>query len=125
MMRHVILLPLLVVIVALSSCSVQQVDPTADIPTLSFQKDISPIVSANCALSGCHDGTGEEPALLSFDDVMSYGEVTPGKPHDSKLYEVIRLYSGEEAMPPAPNQPLTDQQIGAIYVWILQGAHNN
>lgn len=124
-MRHFLLFQLLVVVVALSSCAVQQVDPTADIPTLSFQTDISPIISANCALSGCHDGNGGEHALLSFDDVLSYGEVTPNKPHNSKIYEVIRLYSGENAMPPAPNQPLTDQQIGAIYVWILQGAHNN
>lgn len=124
-MHRFILFQLLLTAVVLSSCSVQQVDPTADIPTLSFQQDISPIISANCALSGCHDGNGQEHALLSYEDVLSYGEVTPSKPHDSKIYEVIRLYSGEEAMPPAPNQALSDQQIGAIYVWILQGAHDN
>lgn len=107
------------------ACTVEEVDPSADIPTQSFQTEILPIISANCALSGCHGANDREFPLLNYDDVMNYCEVQPGKPHDSKLYEVIRLLSGEEAMPPKPNQPLTDKQIGAIYVWILQGAKNN
>ena len=110
----------------LASCTTEPVDPTADLPVISYQTDISPIISANCALaSGCHGGNSEEFLLLSYDDVIKHCEVTPGKPHDSELYRVIRLFGGEKAMPPKPNVPLTDEQIGTIYLWILQGAKNN
>ncbi len=118
------LIPLCLITV-LAACTVEPVDPSADIPTQSFQADIFPIISANCSLAGCHGANDEEFPLLNYDDVINYCEVEPGKPHNSELYEVIRLLSGEEAMPPKPNQALTDKQIGAIYVWILQGAKNN
>lgn len=116
---------LLLVVVFFAACTVEPVDPSADIPVQSYQSDISPIISANCALAGCHGANDREFPLLTYDDVIHYCEVRASKPHDSKLYEVIRLLGGESAMPPKPNPPLTDKQIGAIYVWILQGAQNN
>ena len=111
----------------LAACTTQQVDPTADIPTQSYQTDVAPIISANCALaSGCHGaGSGEQAPLLTYTDLMQYCDVKAGKPHDSKLYRVIRQLSGESAMPPKPNASLSDEQIAIIYVWILQGARNN
>lgn len=112
-------------LVFMGSCITQQVDPTADLPAVSYQTDISPIVSANCTQSGCHGTNDRQFSLTSYDDVIQRCDVKAGKPHDSKLYEVIRLYTGESAMPPGPNEPLTDEQIGLIYVWILQGAKNN
>lgn len=112
-------------LVFLSACIRQPVDPTADLPVISYQMEVSPIISANCALSGCHAANDREFPLTNYDEVMENCSVTPGKPHDSELYEVIRLYTGERAMPPTPNEPLTDEQIGTIYVWILQGAKNN
>ncbi len=115
----------MMLLLALGACT-QQVDPSADIPVLSYQTDISPIISANCALtSGCHSGDGELFPMLTYDDVINRCGVQPGKPHSSKLYDVIRLYSGESAMPPPPSAPLTDEQIATIYVWILQGAKDN
>ena len=121
-MRAYFKLLFLIPALALVRCT-QQVDPSADIPTVSYSQEISPIISSNCALSGCHDGNSHEFALLSYSDLMHY--VTPADAHGSQLYEVIRLYSGERAMPPSPNTPLTDQQIASIYVWILQGALDN
>lgn len=106
------------------SCT-KVVDATdVDVPTISYQNDIAPLIAANCTQSGCHgDVQTEEFNLLSYGAVNRL--VSPGKPHSSELYEVIRLYSGEKAMPPKPNQPLSDYQIGQIYVWILQGALDN
>lgn len=111
-------------IAGLSACTVQPVDPTADLPVLSYQTDISPIISANCASSGCHDGNGDLGNLQTYDNLMSFCDVQPGKPHSSNLYKIIRSYTGN-VMPPKPNSQLTDEQIATIYVWILQGAKNN
>ena len=98
-----------------------ELDPA--VPTVSYSKDIAPIIAGNCAQRGCH-GT-ENPRKFSL---TSYGELsrltTAGKPHGSELYNVIRTY-GDGAMPPSPNNALTDNQIGLIYVWILQGANDN
>jgi hypothetical protein len=113
-------LPLL----GLSFCTTK-VDPTADIPVVSFNTDVLPVLSANCALSGCHNGgNGELGSLLSYNDVISYGHVKAGDAHGSNLYKVCNLYVGN-VMPPKPSDPLSDEQIGLIYVWILQGAKDN
>ncbi len=105
------------------SCTTITVEPDAPIPTVSYTNDIAPIIAANCTQSGCHGS--DRPKKFSL---LSYGElsqlVTPFKPHSSELYNVIRLYDGNE-MPPKPADPLTDVQIGQIYVWILQGATDN
>ena len=114
----------LLLIGSASSCTTITVGPDAPVPTVSYQHDIAPIIAANCAQPGCH-GTErtERFNLLSYEAISQL--VEPNKPHNSELYEVIRLYSGEKAMPPQPNEPLTDTQITQIYIWILQGATNN
>ncbi|MBL7808244.1 MAG: hypothetical protein JNN28_10530, partial [Saprospiraceae bacterium] len=106
-----------------SACYSIQVDPDNPVPTVGYEKDIAPIIAANCGQSGCH-GT-ERTKKFNLLGHSSLSElVTPYKPHDSELYKVIRLYSGG-VMPPKPNDPLSDEQIGMIYVWILQGATEN
>lgn len=121
-MRTLLVISLFVTLVY--ACTTISVEPTADIPTVSYKNDIAPIIVSNCTQSGCHGTERTEKFNL-----LSYGQlsrlVEPNKPHSSELYNVIRLYSGEEAMPPKPNLPLTDAQIGQIYVWILQGATDN
>lgn len=105
------------------SCTTITVEPDAPIPTVSYKNDIAPIIAANCAQSGCH-GTEqtEKFNLLSYASLSRL--VTPNKPHNSKLYNVIRLYDSG-AMPPSTQAPLSDVQIAQIYVWILQGATEN
>jgi hypothetical protein len=111
-------------VIALSYCTTK-VDPTADIPVVPYSTDVSPIISANCASPSCHDGSGHLFPLLTYDDVMNYCSVKSGDAHGSGLYQVIKSYIPGTVMPPKPNDPLTDAQIGSIYVWILQGAKNN
>lgn len=121
-MRTQFVIPLFVTLI--TACTTISVEPTADIPTVSYKNDIAPIIVSNCTQSGCHGAERTEKFNL-----LSYGQlarlVEPNKPHSSELYKVIRLYTGEEAMPPKPDLPLTDAQIGQIYVWILQGATYN
>lgn len=104
-----------------SACTTSIVPADPDIPVVSYQTDISPIIAANCALAdGCHDGNSDLAPLLTHSDLLRY--VKPGDPYNSSLYTVIRSYTSDQAMPPKPSDPLTDKQIAQIYVWILQGA---
>ena len=93
-------------------------------PAVKFSTDVQPIILSNCASqSGCHGSIDhEEFELLTYNDVMDH--VKPGDARGSKLYKVITGH-GEERMPPPPNAALTDHQVKAIYIWIMQGAQNN
>jgi len=96
-------------------------DPEVPVsPIFTFDKDISSITSNNCATTGCHDGTSNRRPLKTYTDLMHY--VSPGKPYDSKLFTTIIKLSGDK-MP--PNGALSDPQIKAIYIWILQGSKEN
>jgi len=96
-----------------------------DSPTVCFQDQVLPLIRSNCAIPGCHDaGSGEAPALTDFDNISQY--VTPEKPNQSKLYKVTITTSVlVEFMPPSPQDPLKQNQIDLISIWILQGAINN
>ena len=85
-------------------------------PSVSFNKDVQPIIVSNCALSGCHDGNSEF-GLNSFDEISK--KTSPGNAHQSKIYTSII----DRSMP--PSQPLSNQQAKLIYTWIMQGSKNN
>lgn len=108
----------------IASCQ-KDVLPTAELPPISFNQRIMPIIASNCTASGCHgqDNT-EEFTLLTYEDVIQYGEVVAMSPSSSKFYNVIKT-PGTAVMPPSPNLPLSDEQIALVYLWILQGAKNN
>lgn len=116
---------LLGIILLFAACQ-QQVSPAADLPDVSFNQIVMPIIASNCTASGCHgnDNT-EEFTLLTYDDVIRHGDVGAGDARGSKLYRVITTPVSGSVMPPPPNQPLTDQQTAQIYLWILQGAKDN
>lgn len=86
-------------------------------PILTYENDISSIISNNCATAGCHDGGGRKRALTTYSEVMHY--VSSGKPYSSELFNAMVKLSGDK-MP--PQGPLSDLQIRSIYIWILQGA---
>jgi uncharacterized membrane protein len=92
-------------------------------PVVSFKNEVQPIIAGNCNQTGCHGGVNtEEFNLVTYDDVKIH--VTPGNARKSNLYKVITGRS-EEFMPPSPSNPLTEEQIRTIFVWIEQGATNN
>lgn len=121
---HKLLAITLLLIGSAPSCTTIAIEPDAPVPTVSYQQDVAPIIAANCAQTGCHGPENAEgPNLLSYTALSGF--VVPNKPHSSRLYNVIRLYDGSSVMPPKPNQPLSDVQLGQIYVWISQGATDN
>ena len=102
----------------LAACMHDPVVPTT--PQISFKDDITPIVVGNCAQSGCHDGGREGFALKNYEEVMRH--VNAGQPYKSKLFTVMAS-NGPNRMP--PNNPLPNEQVKLVYIWILQGALNN
>lgn len=92
--------------------------------SVCFEKEIQPIINSNCAKSGCHDAITQEEGY----DFSSYfgilEAVEPGDPGDSKLMEVL-TETGDDAMPPPPNQPLSQDQVDLISQWIREGAGIN
>ena len=90
-----------------------------------FVNDILPLVTSNCSMSGCHDGSGHSDdarALTSYSTIMSY--VNTSNPTSSKLYTVL-FSKDDNKMPPPPATQLTKTQDSILLVWIKQGALNN
>jgi hypothetical protein len=90
----------------------------SSMPEICFKRDVQLIIGTNCAISGCHDGTGEAMPLTTYTEIRN--EVEPGNPDKSPLYQAIIATWGENKMP--PDQPLTQENRTIIRVWIEQGA---
>ena len=91
-----------------------------------FTKDVLPILTSNCAFSGCHDAisAADGVRLNNFENVIKTGKIKSGKPDDSELYEIITESKDKDRMPPAPAPRLSADQINVIRKWIVQGAKN-
>lgn len=90
-----------------------------NIPEICFDRDVLPIFLNSCAISGCHDGTGESGLRLTSYVPISHA-VEPGRPYDSEIYKAIITTSGEDKMP--PDNPLSLEDRTIIRLWIEQGA---
>ncbi len=98
--------------------------------TVSFNRDIRPILSENCFVCHGPDATKQEGGLrldireLAIAEADS-GEaaIVPGNVDESPL--VVRITSGDafERMPPPDSgKRLTEKQIGLMRQWIVEGA---
>lgn len=89
-----------------------------------FQNDVLPILSSNCAKSGCHDAATHQSGYNYSTYASAYATIHPGNANTSKLYKVI-TNNGDDLMPPSGNTPLTNAQINIIAQWIEQGGLND
>ena len=89
-----------------------------------FNRDIFPLISSTCAMTGCHDVASHKSGVIlsSYDRILK--EVDLGSPSKSDVYEVLNK-TGSDLMPRAPVQPWTDDQKKILLTWIQQGAKNN
>jgi hypothetical protein len=105
------------VLLWVSSCRHDALIPS-NIPEICFEKEVLPIFQNNCAMAGCHDGTGE---LESFNNYVNISHgVTAGNPNSSNLYQVIISKWAWNRMP--PKNPLSLENRTIIRLWIEQGA---
>jgi hypothetical protein len=96
--------------------------------TISFNKNILPILTSNCATSGCHSGPSPK-GNLNLDAIHAYkqlskkgsGYIDTIQPVYSILYGV--LISPNNPMPPAG--PLDPCDIEMIRKWMEQKARPN
>lgn len=124
-------------VVLLPFCaSLSAVDPDTatqlprGLDTISFNRDIRPILSDHCF--ACHGPDAKhreadlrvdtEDGLLGKDG--SQGVVLPNRLNDSELWKRISSHDADEQMPPVDfAKPLDDTQRALIRRWIEQGAN--
>lgn len=91
--------------------------------SVSFTRDIRPILSEHCF--ACHGpDAGKREADLRLDDAEGVaGAVTAGEVNESELWERITTDDEDLVMPPPEfNKPITEAQRRLIRKWIESGA---
>ncbi|MCF8256030.1 MAG: hypothetical protein K9J06_00635 [Flavobacteriales bacterium] len=138
-MRKFIALGAVVALLGAAGCKHEPLTPFIDGPnpdttdgcdpsTVYFQNEVMPIFASSCAVPGCHDAaTAEKDVVLdSYLNIVNTGDVSPGNPGNSDVYEMITENDPNDRMPPQSSGiTLTPDQINTIYEWIGQGAENN
>lgn len=107
-------------------------EPTLTYPcdpdTVYFMNTILPLLTSNCAMSGCHDAETAAHGVdfRNYAYIIQTGEVEPGNAGESELYEVlVESDLGERMPPPSSGLSLTTEEIQLVAQWINQGALNN
>ncbi len=77
----------------------------------SLEDDVMPILTTNCAISGCHDGNSGLPDWSDKTSVIS----NAGN---------IKNRTGDGSMPPG-GRSITDEEIQTIACWVDDGAPDN
>lgn len=90
-----------------------------DTTTVTYSGTIKPIVSASCAISGCHDGSN-----ASTYDMSTYQGLYTYCVSTNKLLGSIRHDNGFVAMPQG-SPKLDDCTINKFTAWVNRGALNN
>ncbi len=98
--------------------SPMDVHESADIAKASFEQNVLPILTARCALAGCHVADGPHGLdFRTYESFIAGGEhgpaFIPGNPQESEVVE--QIVSGQ--MPPG-GPPLTDAEIQLFVDWI-------
>jgi len=92
--------------------------------TVYFQQSVLPLITSNCAMSGCHDAISHEEGVILTDYTNIMREVKVSSPTSSDLYSCL-FANSEERMPPAPSAEFNLAQKSLVLKWIQQGAKNN
>jgi len=110
---------ILIVVSYLESCTHQPVS-AADLEEVCFEFEVLPIFLNSCAITGCHDGSGDnEYVFTSYEGILE--GVERGNARGSKVYKVLTDIWSDEMMP--PDQPLSVENRTIIRLWIDQGAN--
>ena len=92
-----------------------------------FSRDILPVLSNSCAISGCHNAASHKEGVVttSYQTLINSDIIKSGNPAESKLYKVMTASAGsEDIMPPKPYSPIAKAVTDSIFKWIQHGAKN-
>ncbi|GAA5030305.1 hypothetical protein GCM10011506_19370 [Marivirga lumbricoides] len=78
---------------------------------ISLNADIQPIIIANCAVSGCHNGS-QSPNLSTKENIIAEAAF-------------IQNRTSNRSMPPAGRPDLSQEEIDKITCWLNEGAPDN
>lgn len=101
------------------------VEEVVEVPGVSFQEDIQPILAEECALAGCHVAPGAGGLdLTNYDTFKKGGNTEPGFiAGDGKGSFVVKRIDGGGM--PLGRPPLDGDQIQLFIDWIDEGGENN
>ncbi len=127
-MKKIIIATVVLAILLLAGCAKDDTVTLRPVvnKTVSFQKDLIPLFTKNCALSGCHADGGHAPYLAStkaYASLTSGGFVNVGSPEKSIVYEHL-IGTLSPAMPMGGTSNPGNIN-GYVLAWIQQGAKNN
>ena len=77
-----------------------------------FAEEISPVITAKCAIPGCHVPGSQSPDLSSY--IVIKSNITQ-----------VQLQTDNRIMPPAGSTALTNDELQKLDCWIKQGYPNN
>ena len=80
---------------------------------ISFVQTIEPIISTNCAISGCHVNGQQRPTLETYEQIAANAEL------------IMNRTSNGTMPPPSSGKELTLEQIETISCWVSDGAPDN
>jgi hypothetical protein len=89
---------------------------------LCFTRDILPVLSANCGISGCHDANSGKGGLNCTTYSGTERSTRPGDARSSRLYTAITQFNENSRMPPSPAPALSPSDVLKIGKWIDEGA---
>ena len=101
-------------------------------PSVSFSKDIQPIIKKHCVECHLNGGQGQTASgfmVESYESLMKgtkFGPViVPGDALSSSLYRLVAGEVDASIRMPHGKDPISQQEIAKIESWIAQGAKNN
>jgi hypothetical protein len=128
--KVILLLALFIILLVIPGC---QKDTTVIVPTVTtvtktvlFSKDIVPLFTANCALSGCHASGGHIPNLTAgqaYNSLLNGNYVNKATAESSILYKRLTGVLSPAMPLGAASNPSNIN--GLVLAWIKQGAKNN
>ncbi len=96
---------------------------SCDTTTVTYSKDIAPIIAANCAISGgCHDAAG---ALISGHDYTTYAGVAAVASYNFIVTDINWIPVAGHTDMPKNGIKLSGCDIDKITRWVNEGAPNN
>jgi len=114
-LRKILLIGLLFTSASCAYDNVEDLYGVKDCPPggTSFSQTISPLISTNCAITGCHVNGQQAPTLENYAQISANAGRIKAKTSNGTM------------PPPTSGQSLTQQEIDDIACWVDAGAPDN